>query len=151
MEEKQTTKIKVTEVVGLKNSAQFKDMWHHDYYCFAEVGGAKAKCVVIIWSKSEVPPGFEAGEHEVEVKPDYKGEKQFKLVKPKKEWSGGSFKPSNTGYTPRSSSGRNETSIVAQSSLKAAIEFVTVTNIKATPEDVIKVAEEFMAWVQSKS
>ena len=144
-------KIKVTEVAGLKKSSPWKDMWYHEYYCFAEIDGEKSKCNVSIGSKSEVPPGFEAGEHEVEAKPDYKGEKQFKLVKPKKEWSGGSFKPSNTGYTPRSPSGRNETSIVAQSSLKAAIEYVTVTNIKATPDDVIKVAEEFMAWVQSKS
>lgn len=144
-------KIKITEVAGLKKSSPWKDMWYHEYYCFAEVDGEKSKCTVSIGSKSEVPPGFEEGEHEVEAKPDYKGEKQFKLVKPKKDGYNSSFKPSNTGYTPRSTSGRNETSIVAQSSLKSAIEFVTVTNIKATPDDVIKVAEEFMAWVQSKS
>lgn len=144
-------KIKVTEVAGLKKSSPWKDMWYHEYYCFAEVDGAKAKCTVSIGSKSEVPPGFEAGEHEVEAKPDYKGEKQFKLVKPKKEWSGGSFKQSNTGYTPRSSSGRNETSIVAQSSLKAAIEYVTVTNHKASVEEVTEIASQFMAWVKSVS
>ena len=137
----------VSKVLGLQKSNQWKDIWYHEFGIIAKVDGKDVECRLSVGSKSEVPPEVSAGTINVEAKPDYMGKKQFKLVKEKPAYPAGGSK---AGFTPRSATVRNETSIVAQSSLKAAIEYCTLANHKATTDEVLKIADKFMDWVRAK-
>lgn len=139
----------VTKVNGLGKSNQWKDIWYHEYNCIATIEGEDKECRVSIGSKSEVPPEFKAGTHNVDEKPEYMGKKQFKLIKDKPAFTPSSS-GSKMGYTAKSYTSRNETSIVAQSSLKAAIEYSMMANPKSSVSDVLKVADQFMDWVKAK-
>lgn len=123
---------------------EWNGKFFHEFNVDGSIDGDDREGVVIsFYSKTKDKPDVkEGGTYEVEFSKEYKGVDQYKGKLPYTGGGGGG------GGRPAP---RNEAQIVAQSSLKTAVEyFSSIGSTDHSPEDVIECAERFMKWVQSK-
>lgn len=148
------SRIIISEIVKQHPPKFWKDnKYFHELDCNGTVDGSEGEnfriSVMSIGERlsQSIPVGTEIN---AEFKKEYNGISQYSYKPPQQ--SGGRSGGSSGGFKGQP---RNEASIVAQSSLKASLEYWNIQNLSAkghTPnvDDVLDVAEQFQKWVKEQ-
>lgn len=127
--------------VNSYEAKEWNGKYFHEFSCDGKVDGSSSSFVVSIFGVNKDKPTLPISQDiECEFSKEFKGVKQFKY-KPARSGGGGGFK----------SAPRNETSIIAQCCLKAAVDYAKGNLPDCSPEDVTEVAGRFMKWVKENS